>query len=275
MNGPPSGYVTPSTVTWFSCMHSNSFERWSKTFTPVTSDGSRSGVNWIRENEQSIERASAFASIVFPTPGKSSMIRWPSLTRERTQRRSVSAGARTTLPRFSATRRMTSEAWRTSVRCSATDEPFDLVDDRGGDRRLRRLADAALAVVADEDDLVVQRVEADVLAAHVVVDDEIDLFVGQHAPLPLETFLAQLGAESDEHLAVAPSADQPCEHVCSRLELDRPRLAVLRPLMLERLGRSVVGDRGRHQHDIRLGCARADLALDVLCGRRLDNLDPA
>ena len=31
--------------------------------------------HWTRENEQSNERASAFASIVFPTPGKSSMIR--------------------------------------------------------------------------------------------------------------------------------------------------------------------------------------------------------
>src|SRR5829696_1464144 len=35
---------------------SNSFVRWSKTLTPVTSDGSKSGVNWMRENEQSSER---------------------------------------------------------------------------------------------------------------------------------------------------------------------------------------------------------------------------
>ena len=55
--------------------NSNSFVRWLKTFTPVTSEGSRSGVNCRRENEQSIDRASALASIVFPTPGKSSMIR--------------------------------------------------------------------------------------------------------------------------------------------------------------------------------------------------------
>ena len=41
-------------------------------------------MNWRRENEQSSERASAFASIVFPTPGKSSMIRCPSLTRQST-----------------------------------------------------------------------------------------------------------------------------------------------------------------------------------------------
>ena len=59
-------------------LNSNSFERWLKTLTPVTSDGRRSGVNWSRENEQSTDRAIDFASVVFPTPGKSSMIRWPS-----------------------------------------------------------------------------------------------------------------------------------------------------------------------------------------------------
>ena len=35
-------------------------------------------MNWIRRTEQSIERASALASIVLPTPGTSSMSRWPS-----------------------------------------------------------------------------------------------------------------------------------------------------------------------------------------------------
>ena len=57
--------------------NSNSFVRWLKTLTPVTSVGSRSGVNWRRENERWSERASDFASTVFPTPGKSSMIRCP------------------------------------------------------------------------------------------------------------------------------------------------------------------------------------------------------
>ncbi len=40
--------------------------------------GSRSGVNWTRRTEQSTERASAFASIVLPTPGTSSISRCPS-----------------------------------------------------------------------------------------------------------------------------------------------------------------------------------------------------
>ena len=46
--------------------------------TPVTSLGSRSGVNWMRRTEQSIDRASALASIVLPTPGTSSISRCPS-----------------------------------------------------------------------------------------------------------------------------------------------------------------------------------------------------
>ena len=122
MNGGASWYETPSTVTWRSCMHSsraacvlgdarlisstsrmfantgpgrnsNSFERWLKMLTPVMSDGSRSGVNCRRENEQSTERASDLASVVFPTPGKSSMIRWPSERRQRVANSSVSSGA--------------------------------------------------------------------------------------------------------------------------------------------------------------------------------------
>src|SRR5437764_1888199 len=133
MNGRTSSYEWPSTVTWSSCMHSssaawvfgdarlisstssrlaktgpgrnsNSFERWLKTLTPVTSDGSRSGVNCRREKEQSIDRANAFASVVLPTPGRSSMIRWPSASRERTVNCSVSAGACTTPARFATMR---------------------------------------------------------------------------------------------------------------------------------------------------------------------------
>ena len=39
---------------------------------PVTSPGSRSGVNWMRENFASSERASARVSSVLPVPGTSS-----------------------------------------------------------------------------------------------------------------------------------------------------------------------------------------------------------
>ncbi len=37
-------------------------------------------MNWMRRKEQSTERAMALASIVFPTPGTSSIRRWPSAT---------------------------------------------------------------------------------------------------------------------------------------------------------------------------------------------------
>ena len=48
---------------------------WLKIETPVTSEGSRSGVNWMRATEQSMLRASALLSWVLPTPGTSSMRR--------------------------------------------------------------------------------------------------------------------------------------------------------------------------------------------------------
>src|SRR5450759_1246887 len=44
---------------------------------PVTSEGSRSGVNWIRRKLQPRLLATALASIVLPVPGTSSIKRWP------------------------------------------------------------------------------------------------------------------------------------------------------------------------------------------------------
>ena len=46
--------------------NSNSPLFWLKTLTPVTSLGSRSGVNWTRANRQSMDRASDLASSVLP-----------------------------------------------------------------------------------------------------------------------------------------------------------------------------------------------------------------
>ena len=43
----------------------------------MTSLGSRSGVNWMRLKVQPIARARLLASIVLPTPGTSSISRWP------------------------------------------------------------------------------------------------------------------------------------------------------------------------------------------------------
>src|SRR5260370_27594526 len=48
--------------------------------TPVTSEGSRSGVNCRRSKEQPRERASDLASMVLPTPGTSSIRMWPRLS---------------------------------------------------------------------------------------------------------------------------------------------------------------------------------------------------
>src|SRR5262245_10298716 len=58
-------------------LNTNSLVFGSHTETPSTSDGSMSEVNWIRWNSAPIERASAAASVVLPTPGTSSMSRWP------------------------------------------------------------------------------------------------------------------------------------------------------------------------------------------------------
>src|SRR6266851_967646 len=106
-NGRGSGRVSPSTLTWRSSMHSrsadcvrgvarlissasttwakigpgrnsNSCNRWLKNDTPVTSLGSRSGVNWMRRNGQSSVRATDLASMVLPMPGTSSMSTCPS-----------------------------------------------------------------------------------------------------------------------------------------------------------------------------------------------------
>ena len=49
--------------------NSNSRVFWLKIDRPDTSDGSRSGVNWIRRKEQPRLRAIALASTVLPVPG--------------------------------------------------------------------------------------------------------------------------------------------------------------------------------------------------------------
>src|SRR5919199_6333396 len=204
--------------------NSNSCERWLKTLTPVTSDGSRSGVNWRRENEQSTERASAFASIVLPTPGKSSMISCPSATRQSTASWSDSSGAWTTVPRLSTTRRIVCAGVASRVCLSAASMPsleqsLGLVEDRRRDPRLRRLRHLPLALRGDDRHLVLYGVEADVGSGHIVVDDEIDLLASELLPRPLEP-LPRLGREPDQDLAVpAPLAERP-QDVDRRLELD-------------------------------------------------------
>src|SRR3990172_3242851 len=58
-------------------LNSNSWVFWLKMERPVTSEGSRSGVNWMRRKLQPKLRAMALARTVLPVPGTSSMSRWP------------------------------------------------------------------------------------------------------------------------------------------------------------------------------------------------------
>ena len=141
--------------------NSNSFERWLKTFTPVTSDGSRSGVNWRRENELRCER---LGERRLPHPGESSMIRWPSLRRHRTQSCSVPLGACTTWRRLSVMRsiasagrrpRRASVPWRLLHVYALLQQPFGPVRDSGCDP-LGRLVDPLFSPLRDDDDLVVR-----------------------------------------------------------------------------------------------------------------------
>src|SRR5688572_16594219 len=247
MKGRSSAKLSPSIVTWFSCIasssaawvfgearlisstsrtfantgpgrNSNSFERWLKTLTPVTSEGSRSGVNWIREKGTSSERASDFASIVLPTPGKSSMITCPSAIRPRMQSRSVSAGAWTTRARFAARRSSVSADEATaagSLRASTAclEQALDLVDDPGSDLLLRSAGKLALAGLREQRHGVFGGVEADPRNRHVVVDDEIEVLVCEHPPLAVEAGASRLGAEADEHLPVPLLLAEGGEHV--------------------------------------------------------------
>src|SRR5918997_87433 len=219
-------------------LNSNSFERWLKTLTPVTSEGSRSGVNCRRENETSSERASAFASIVLPTPGKSSRIRCPSLTRLSTQSRSVLSGACTTRARLSVTACIVSAAVALSTRClpgSLTQELLCSVDDRRGDAVLRCLGDPLLACGGQQYHLVVIRVETDVVARDVVEHNEIDALALELLARARETFVATVGRKADEHLAVEAPRRERAQDVSGRLELDVPRLGALRALGFGRL----------------------------------------
>ena len=68
------------------------------------SEGSRSGVNWMRRNEQSMLAARARARSVLPTPGTSSIRTWPSASRATTASLMTSGLPRTTEPTFSRSR---------------------------------------------------------------------------------------------------------------------------------------------------------------------------
>jgi len=61
--------------------NSNSVVFWLNTGTPVTSEGSRSGVHCRRLQSRATDLARARASMVLPVPGTSSSSRWPRQSR--------------------------------------------------------------------------------------------------------------------------------------------------------------------------------------------------
>src|SRR5215210_1346542 len=310
MNGSGSACVTPSIVTWFSCIdsssaacvlgdawlisstsrrfvktgpgrNSNSFDRWSNTLTPVTSDGSRSGVNWSRENEQSIDRESALARTVFPTPGKSSMMRWPSATMQITASSRMSRGTWSTRARLSTTRSTiaavaSASAGRRSVARSSIallQQSLRFVEDLRRDPVLGCLPDSPFATRRQQHDLVVGRVEADVRTGYVVEDEEVRALALELLARPGQTGLARVRREADEHAAVARAAAELGEDVGGRLELHSPLGRILGPFVCPRLRRPVVGDGGGHDHEVGAGGALERFAGERSCGRRLDGLD--
>src|SRR5258705_568129 len=80
----------------------------SHTETPSTSEGSMSEVNWMRWKEAPMDRASAEASVVLPTPGTSSISRCPRATRPMMASRTTSGLPNSARPTFSSRRRMVS-----------------------------------------------------------------------------------------------------------------------------------------------------------------------
>ena len=58
---------------------------------PVMSDGSTSGVNWMRRKEQPSEDANADTIVVLPSPGISSIKTWPEHSRAISSRSTTSS----------------------------------------------------------------------------------------------------------------------------------------------------------------------------------------
>src|SRR3954469_19544774 len=206
--------------------NSNSFCCWLKTLTPVTSDGRRSGVNCRPEQGALTERASALASIVLPTPGKSSMIACPSATRQRTIRRNVSSGAWTTRPRFPTIVWISPFRAGSIARSAISDQGLHLVEDRRCDLPLRCFRNRPLSGCREEGHLVVDRVEPDVRAGDVVEDEEVGALACQLVARAIEAGLARLGGEADEELAVAAPFAEGREHVGRRPSAGGPGGAV-------------------------------------------------
>ena len=185
-------------------------------------------MNWSREKRQSSERASALASIVFPTPGKSSMISVPlgdEAEDDQAQRlvgrvddpaevlddrldQPVRGRFYRALSHFGAQPLWISVS--TSSRIAAAISSFGAfatVRSPDGPRSVTSLSQASKPMSGRETSLRTKR-SAPLRASFVARAVEADL--------------ARLGGEADEKLAVAAALAEHREHVGRRLELERP-----------------------------------------------------
>src|SRR5579885_1873608 len=97
---------------------------------PVISEGSRSGVNWMRWNEQPSDFASDFASVVLPMPGTSSNSTCPSQSKA-TISRSITASLPTmTRPPFWRTVRAASCTCRISSVCVIDNPSREMLNEK-------------------------------------------------------------------------------------------------------------------------------------------------
>ena len=238
-------------------------------------------MNWTRWKVRSSERAIAFASTVFPTPGHV-LDEHVTLGEEAEEREPERLGRRVDR---GAEVRDDALGERGGVRARADRLGRALGHDRSprSSCTASRIAPATSCFVAlgtwrspvvrDQQHLVVGALEADVGSAHVVVDDEVDVLLGEHRTLARETVLPALGAERDEHLAV-PSRrrEGPCD--VRRSARGRRSTARCSSGACRRctLGRPVVRDRGRHQDHVRV-VAGERLAAQIGGGRRRHDLD--
>src|SRR3954470_20841603 len=297
-NGLASSCVCTSTVTLRSCMHSSRPDwvfgearlisstrttlakigpgrnskrpsRWLKPLVPTRSAGSRSAVPCTRAKARSSERAMARASVVLPTPGRSSTSTWPSATSATSTSSSTSSRTSTARRTFPATRRMVSAASSSSegVMCSGTlmaslppglrlrterswgdglrAQGDDVLEDRRGDLGLARQRHVALVGGGDDRDLVGRHVEARIGARDVVEHDGVQALVAQLAPGLGKRLAPVLGGEAHEHLAVATTCGDPAEDIGRRLQRQgQPVVLGLLELGRRSFGGPEVGHRG-------------------------------
>src|SRR5215210_5732852 len=122
--------------------------------------------------------------------------------------RSVSSVAWRTRARFSVTPRIVSAAEAVSTRSlrgSLTQQLLGYIYDRRGDLVFWSLRHPSLGSSGDKDDFVLCRVEPDVVAGDVVVDDQIDAFALQFLARARETSFTPVGGKTNQYLAVGPT----------------------------------------------------------------------